>query len=127
MAQQTITSPKIVTRQQWLTERKALLKKEKEATRFLDSVKAARRRLPMPAGSVITRAMLQARVYFFGMRTLYAMFIQRTHVVQNFWGLITTTWISLPTDDRRTARNRPMDVLKNQHMDKLSAEIINPD
>jgi len=47
MAQQTIALPKIVTRQQWLDERKTLLEKEKEATRTLDSVRAARRRLPM--------------------------------------------------------------------------------
>jgi predicted dithiol-disulfide oxidoreductase (DUF899 family) len=47
MAQQTSAIPKIVTRREWLTERKALLEKEKAATRTLDSVRAARRRLPM--------------------------------------------------------------------------------
>ncbi len=47
MAQQTTALPKIATRQQWLTERKVLFEKEKEATRTMDSVRAARRRLPM--------------------------------------------------------------------------------
>jgi predicted dithiol-disulfide oxidoreductase (DUF899 family) len=39
--------PKIVTRSHWLAERKSLLEKEKEATRHWDTVKAARRHLPM--------------------------------------------------------------------------------
>lgn len=39
--------PTIVSRKQWLEERKSLLEKEKEATRQLDGVRAARRRMPM--------------------------------------------------------------------------------
>lgn len=39
--------PQIVSRSQWLEERKSLLQKEKEATRYLDGVKAARRSMPM--------------------------------------------------------------------------------
>ncbi|OOG78302.1 DUF899 domain-containing protein [Algoriphagus sp. A40] len=39
--------PTIVSRKQWLEERKSLLEKEKEATRQLDAVRAARRRMPM--------------------------------------------------------------------------------
>lgn len=39
--------PTIVSRKQWLEERKSLLEKEKDATRQLDAVRAARRRLPM--------------------------------------------------------------------------------
>ncbi len=39
--------PTIVSRKQWLEERKSLLEKEKEATRQLDVVRAARRRMPM--------------------------------------------------------------------------------
>ncbi|MFD2200938.1 DUF899 domain-containing protein [Shivajiella indica] len=39
--------PKIVSRSQWLAERRTLLEIEKEATRNLDAVRAARRRLSM--------------------------------------------------------------------------------
>jgi predicted dithiol-disulfide oxidoreductase (DUF899 family) len=39
--------PKIVSRSEWLAERKALLEKEKEATRQLDAMRAARRHMPM--------------------------------------------------------------------------------
>lgn len=41
--------PEIVSRSQWLADRISLLEKEKEATRKMDAVKAARRRLPMVA------------------------------------------------------------------------------
>ena len=47
MEQQTIALPKIVSRSDWLSARKKLLAKEKEATRMLDAVRAERRRLPM--------------------------------------------------------------------------------
>lgn len=47
MLQETPVLPKIVDQTEWFTERKALLEKEKEATRMLDSVRAQRRRLPM--------------------------------------------------------------------------------
>jgi predicted dithiol-disulfide oxidoreductase (DUF899 family) len=39
--------PEVVSRERWLAERKALLVREKEATRLRDEVNAARRRLPM--------------------------------------------------------------------------------
>jgi predicted dithiol-disulfide oxidoreductase (DUF899 family) len=39
--------PKIVTREEWLSERKALLAREKELTRRRDALSAARRELPM--------------------------------------------------------------------------------
>ncbi|GAB3223764.1 DUF899 domain-containing protein [Algoriphagus aestuariicola] len=39
--------PKIVSRSQWLDERKSLLEKEKAATKLLDATRAARRRMPM--------------------------------------------------------------------------------
>lgn len=39
--------PEVVTRDEWLMARKALLVKEKEATRARDAVNAERRRLPM--------------------------------------------------------------------------------
>jgi len=39
--------PKIVSREEWLDARKALLVKEKDATRLRDAVNAERRRLPM--------------------------------------------------------------------------------
>jgi predicted dithiol-disulfide oxidoreductase (DUF899 family) len=39
--------PKIVSREQWLAARKALLAEEKNLTRHRDAVNAARRRLPM--------------------------------------------------------------------------------
>jgi len=40
------SAPRIATRAEWLAERKALLAAEKEITRQLDSLRAARRRLP---------------------------------------------------------------------------------
>ena len=42
-----VPSPQVVTESDWLTQRKALLEEEKELTRQLDRVNAARRRLPM--------------------------------------------------------------------------------
>ena len=39
--------PQIVSRDEWLTARKALLVKEKELTRARDALNAERRRLPM--------------------------------------------------------------------------------
>lgn len=42
-----IALPGIVTRKEWIAERKALLEEEKKATRLLDEVRAKRRRLPM--------------------------------------------------------------------------------
>lgn len=42
-----VPSPKVVAEGDWLTQRKALLEQEKELTRQLDRVNAARRRLPM--------------------------------------------------------------------------------
>lgn len=39
--------PEIVTREEWLVARKALLEKEKEVTRARDEIAAERRRLPM--------------------------------------------------------------------------------
>jgi predicted dithiol-disulfide oxidoreductase (DUF899 family) len=39
--------PKVVTRDEWLRERKALLAREKELTRVRDALSADRRRLPM--------------------------------------------------------------------------------
>jgi len=42
-----IEFPEVVTRNKWLTERKKLLKKEKEFTRKRDQLNAERRRLPM--------------------------------------------------------------------------------
>jgi predicted dithiol-disulfide oxidoreductase (DUF899 family) len=44
---ETIAHPDIVTRDEWLAERKALLAKEKAHTREGDAVSAERRRLPM--------------------------------------------------------------------------------
>jgi predicted dithiol-disulfide oxidoreductase (DUF899 family) len=38
--------PEVVSREQWVAARKALLVKEKELTRHRDEVNAARRRLP---------------------------------------------------------------------------------
>ena len=43
----TLPTPKVVSRDQWLKDRKALLVKEKELTRQYDAVNAERRRLPM--------------------------------------------------------------------------------
>jgi predicted dithiol-disulfide oxidoreductase (DUF899 family) len=42
-----VASPRIVGEDEWLTQRKALLEQEKELTRHMDRVNAARRRLPM--------------------------------------------------------------------------------
>ena len=42
-----VTLPKVVSRDEWLVARKALLAKEKELTRHRDAVNAERRRLPM--------------------------------------------------------------------------------
>ena len=47
IATQEIAHPKIVSRDEWLRERKKLLEHEKELTRQRDRVNAERRRLPM--------------------------------------------------------------------------------
>src|SRR5450631_372200 len=47
MTTSTIPHPPIVSRDQWLAERKKLLADEKELTKHYDRVNAARRRLPM--------------------------------------------------------------------------------
>jgi predicted dithiol-disulfide oxidoreductase (DUF899 family) len=47
MVTQTMTLPRVVSRDEWLSARKELLAKEKELTRHRDAVNAARRRLPM--------------------------------------------------------------------------------
>src|ERR1700681_1545592 len=47
MTRSTIPHPPIVSRDQWLAERKKLLADEKELTKHYDSVNAMRRRLPM--------------------------------------------------------------------------------
>ena len=47
MTTTTIPHPPIVSRDQWLTERKKLLTAEKELTKHYDRVNAERRRLPM--------------------------------------------------------------------------------
>jgi predicted dithiol-disulfide oxidoreductase (DUF899 family) len=47
MTASTIPQPRIVSRDQWLAERKKLLADEKELTKHYDRVNAARRRLPM--------------------------------------------------------------------------------
>jgi predicted dithiol-disulfide oxidoreductase (DUF899 family) len=47
MSASTIPHPPIVSRDQWLAERKKLLAPEKELTKQLDRVNAERRRLPM--------------------------------------------------------------------------------
>ena len=47
MTKSTIEHPKLVSRDEWLGARKALLAKEKELTRYRDAVNAERRRLPM--------------------------------------------------------------------------------
>jgi len=45
--QDKIGIPQIASPEEWLEERLKLLEKEKEATRMLDGIRAARRRLPM--------------------------------------------------------------------------------
>src|ERR1700681_2113100 len=47
MTTATVPHPPIVSREQWLAERKKLLEDEKELTRHYDRVNAGRRRLPM--------------------------------------------------------------------------------
>ena len=47
MTTSTIPHPPIVSREQWLAERKKLLAHEKELTKHYDRVNAERRRLPM--------------------------------------------------------------------------------
>src|SRR5580693_6034452 len=47
MRTSTIPHPRILSREQWLVERKKLLAEEKELTKHCDRVKAERRRLPM--------------------------------------------------------------------------------
>lgn len=47
MTARAIAHPTIVSRDEWLVARKALLAREKELTRQYDAVNAARRRLPM--------------------------------------------------------------------------------
>src|ERR1700704_6018984 len=47
MTTSTIAHPPIVSRDQWLAERKKLLAEEKELTKHYDRVNADRRRLPM--------------------------------------------------------------------------------
>lgn len=47
MTPSTIALPPVVSREEWLAARKALLTREKEATRLRDAVNAQRRRLPM--------------------------------------------------------------------------------
>jgi predicted dithiol-disulfide oxidoreductase (DUF899 family) len=47
MTTATIPHPPMVTRDQWLIERKKLLEDEKELTKHHDQVNALRRRLPM--------------------------------------------------------------------------------
>ena len=47
MTTEKINFPEVVTREQWVSARKELLKKEKELTHLRDQVNAERRRLPM--------------------------------------------------------------------------------
>jgi predicted dithiol-disulfide oxidoreductase (DUF899 family) len=47
MTETDIAHPQVVSREEWLGERKRLLQHEKELTRHRDQVNAARRRLPM--------------------------------------------------------------------------------
>jgi predicted dithiol-disulfide oxidoreductase (DUF899 family) len=47
MATSTIAHPEILSRDQWLAERKELLAHEKDVTKHYDRVNAERRRLPM--------------------------------------------------------------------------------
>lgn len=46
-AQEQVPAPPVVSRHEWLEQRKVLLQQEKELTRHKDRVNAARRRLPM--------------------------------------------------------------------------------
>jgi predicted dithiol-disulfide oxidoreductase (DUF899 family) len=47
MTSRTVPHPPIVSRDQWLAERKKLLTDEKELTKHYDRINAERRRLPM--------------------------------------------------------------------------------
>ncbi len=47
MTKTEITLPEIVSREEWLKDRKELLKKEKQLTKMRDAVSTERRRLPM--------------------------------------------------------------------------------
>lgn len=47
MKKETLTLPEIVTREEWLIKRKALLEEEKKLTRERDQLNSKRRRLPM--------------------------------------------------------------------------------
>jgi predicted dithiol-disulfide oxidoreductase (DUF899 family) len=47
MTETNIPHPKVVSRNEWLAARKALLTKEKEATRARDALNTERRKLPM--------------------------------------------------------------------------------
>src|ERR1700692_153545 len=47
MPTSTVPHPPIVSREQWLDERKKLLVREKELTKHRDRINAERRRLPM--------------------------------------------------------------------------------
>ncbi|HWY25060.1 MAG TPA: DUF899 domain-containing protein [Nevskia sp.] len=49
MSDQTPALPRVVSREEWLEQRKRLLAREKEMTRARDAVSAERRRLPMVA------------------------------------------------------------------------------
>ena len=46
LATSNLSPPKVVSREEWLAARKALLLKEKAMTRELDALRAERRRLP---------------------------------------------------------------------------------
>ena len=47
MTTDTLAHPQVVSREEWLAERKVLLAQERELTKHLDQVNAKRRRLPM--------------------------------------------------------------------------------
>ncbi len=47
MTESTVSLPQVVSREEWIAARKALLEKEKEATRARDALNAERRGLPM--------------------------------------------------------------------------------
>ena len=72
MTSSNIPHPLVVTREQWLVERKKLLTHEKELTKHYDRVNAERRRLPMvkidkdyvfdgPNGKRISRTLFEGR------------------------------------------------------------------